>query len=376
MKRRKFVLGLGATTTGGSALLGTGAFTSVNAERDIAVDVADDSDAFLRLGQCAGGSNGAYVTEDGGLFGIDLSGDNGNNPPAGEGVNTRARSTFDNVFEICNQGTQEVCVDLAVDVPVIPNGADVPDRYDFEDGDLAVVFYRSGDPSDPVDVDDLNSDRTGAFPLGVGECQCFGIEVRAFGFGSGDDLFDGAQLEIVADAEADCSNDPPANPPDEPGGGDLVETYADSVVKSSQGDTFGGGSVGSGRSDADNAVGPPDDDFFSLGFDGSLVVSFDTGDELVKRSYASDVLDIETTNNPDNYPEERALVEVAGPGTNGQYVEVGVATNKASGGENNFELPAEPITKVRLTDQTDESLNWSSSADGFDVKAVGGYTRT
>lgn len=375
MKRRKFVLGLGATATGGSALLGTGAFTSVNAERDIAVDVADDSDAFLRLGQCASGSNGAYVTEDGGLFGIDLSGDNSNDPPAGEGVNADARSTFDNVFEICNQGTQEVCVDLSVDVPVIPNGADVPDRYDFDDGDLSVVFYRGGDPDDPVDVDDLNSDRTGAFPLGVGECQCFGIEVRAFGFDSGDDLFEGAQLNIVADADADCSNNPPANPPDEPGD-DLVETYADNVVESDQGLTFGDDSVDAARSDSQSALGSPDGDFFSLGFDGSLVVEFDQQDELVKRSYASDVLDIETTNNPDDYPEEKALVEVAGPGTNGQYVEVGVATNKASGGENNFELPTEPITKVRLTDQTDETLNWSSSADGFDVKAVGGYTRT
>jgi len=387
MKRRNFVLGVGATATGGSALLGTGAFTSVEAERDVAVDVAGDDEAFLRLGPCTDTNddprpNGDYVVQENGLFGISLSDDNSD--VSGDGVNSEALSRFHNVFEVCNQGTQSVCVDFAVDVPVIPNGADVPDRYDFEDGDLAVVFYRGDDPDDPINVDDLDPDRSGGFPLEVGECQCVGLEVRAFGFDTGEDLFEGAQLEIFADADADCSGSPPSNPPDEPGG-DLEITYADSVVRSDQGVKKGGDSIDdSQRDDPKNATGN-NNEFFSLGFKpddsggfeedgGQLVVMFDSDDELVQRGFDTDILDIETTNGRSGYPEEKALVEVAGPGTNGDFVELGTATNKASDGENTFELPAEPINKVRLTDRTDPSIHGSGS-DGFDVRAVGGYTR-
>jgi len=48
MQRRKLLLGLG-TTAGGAGAVGSGAFTSVNAQRDVAVRVADDSDALLSL---------------------------------------------------------------------------------------------------------------------------------------------------------------------------------------------------------------------------------------------------------------------------------------------------------------------------------------
>jgi hypothetical protein len=387
MKRRNFVLGVGATATGGSALLGTGAFTSVEAERDVAVDVAGDDEAFLRLGPCTDADddprpNGDYVVQENGLFGISLSDDNSD--VSGDGVNSEALSRFHNVFEVCNQGTQSVCVDFAVDVPVIPNGADVPDRYDFEDGDLAVIFYRGDDPSDPINVDDLDPDRSGGFPLEVGECQCVGLEVRAFGFDTGEDLFEGAQLEIFADADADCSGSPPADPPER----DLELTYADNVVKSEsdQGETRGGSTIDQGRSEFSHATGDTED-FFSLGFKpdgnggfeedgGQLTVEFEEKNELVKRGFDTDVVGIETTNNRPEYPEEKALVEVAGPETNG-FVEVGTATSKASNGESTFELPGEPIRKVRLTDRTDPSkFDEYPNADGFDVKAIKGYTES
>lgn len=49
MKRRQFVLGLGAVTASGATLLGSGAFTSVSADRTISVETAQDSEAFLEL---------------------------------------------------------------------------------------------------------------------------------------------------------------------------------------------------------------------------------------------------------------------------------------------------------------------------------------
>ncbi|WP_229112569.1 LamG domain-containing protein [Halapricum desulfuricans] len=167
------------------------------------VDVVGDANAFLRLAPCKNSDNGDYVANaSNGAMAIDLA--DGDSGVAGSGVNPEAHSVFHNVFEICNQGTQPVCVDFAVDVPDIPSEADVPAQYDFGPDDPAVVFYRGSDRNTPVTVDQLDTGRPGAVALDVGECQCFGLEVRAFGFSSGRDLFENANLTIHADAGGDC----------------------------------------------------------------------------------------------------------------------------------------------------------------------------
>ena len=47
--RRKTVFGLATLTVGASLIAGAGAFTSVDADRDVTVEFADDSDAVLRM---------------------------------------------------------------------------------------------------------------------------------------------------------------------------------------------------------------------------------------------------------------------------------------------------------------------------------------
>lgn len=102
MQRRKFILGLGATTAGGASLIGSGAFTSVEANRNVSVEVADDSDAFLALI-----STSEYATDEDGTFSLDLS-------PAdptdagGKGVNANATTFIGDAFKIENQGTKTV----------------------------------------------------------------------------------------------------------------------------------------------------------------------------------------------------------------------------------------------------------------------------
>jgi len=200
-------MGTGATAAGGASLLGSGAFTSVAAEREISVAVADDTDAFLRLAPCPDSPNGGYVDNSNGQLSIDLSGENSNDDPSGSGVNTNALSRFDSVFEIANQGTQDVCVDFAVEVPRIPDGANVPEGYDFGPGDPAVVFYRGSDRGRYVINNRLDTDRDGAIklPIDNGSSECIGFEVRAFGFETGENLFGGVDLTIRADADAECT---------------------------------------------------------------------------------------------------------------------------------------------------------------------------
>ena len=112
MERRKFIIGAGALTAGSAAALGTGAFSSVTAERDVVVDVADDSDALLAIEETPNSSNTDYVTVDGdsGAFGIDVSSDNTQLDENPDGLNPDATTIIRSLVDITNQGTQPVLV--------------------------------------------------------------------------------------------------------------------------------------------------------------------------------------------------------------------------------------------------------------------------
>ncbi|WP_080510457.1 right-handed parallel beta-helix repeat-containing protein [Halorubrum coriense] len=106
MQRRKFVLGLGSLTAAGAAAVGSGAFTTAEATRDVSVEVADDSTGYLAIQQ-SGGPNSKFASQAGnGTIGLNFSG-SGN---SGGGVGTNSVYNFDNVFSITNQGTQAVYV--------------------------------------------------------------------------------------------------------------------------------------------------------------------------------------------------------------------------------------------------------------------------
>jgi hypothetical protein len=110
MKRRKLLSVVGTLTAGGTLATASGAFSNVQAQRDLAVKVAGDANAYLRIAP-TDGPNGAYATgtDDGTLL-LDLTGNNEN--VSGKGVNRNAITYFDEVFIIQNQGTQQI--DLTV----------------------------------------------------------------------------------------------------------------------------------------------------------------------------------------------------------------------------------------------------------------------
>jgi hypothetical protein len=104
--RRKFLIGVGSLAAGSAAAVGSGAFTSVQAERSVSVDVADDSDAYLAFDD-SNSTNGAYagVEDDGSVY-VDL----GDNSVDGSGLNTDALTQINDIFRVKNQGTQGVLV--------------------------------------------------------------------------------------------------------------------------------------------------------------------------------------------------------------------------------------------------------------------------
>jgi hypothetical protein len=109
MQRRKFIAGVGSLAAGAAAVTGTGAFTSVSANRDVTVNVASDSNALLGFKTDQSGPNSDYVLgNNSGTLSIDISGNNGNF--AGSGINDDATTIIRDMFDIVNQGTQPVFV--------------------------------------------------------------------------------------------------------------------------------------------------------------------------------------------------------------------------------------------------------------------------
>jgi len=108
--RRKFIAGLGALATGSAAAMGTGAFTSVSANRGITVDTADDSGAFLAIEADSTPNANEYVNTSGGTVSLDFSNTDDTDMGNGTGVNKNATTIFDDLLNITNQGTQTVIV--------------------------------------------------------------------------------------------------------------------------------------------------------------------------------------------------------------------------------------------------------------------------
>jgi len=86
--RRKFIAGLGALATGSAAAMGTGAFSSVRAERTISVETAGDVNAYLGLDA----SGESMLSRLAALLNSSLMGSNSGQD--GNGLNANADSVF------------------------------------------------------------------------------------------------------------------------------------------------------------------------------------------------------------------------------------------------------------------------------------------
>lgn len=184
MERRKFVVGIGSLAAGGAAAMGTGAFTSVTASRNVDVAVANDSAAYLGLSG-TGGANQDYVTDDGssGTLSIDLDSSQ-SVAGGGDGVNPNALTEIDFVFEISNQGTQPV------DVSLSKSGAN---------SDL-IEFYATDDTSASDPYSNGTQLGANAVSLDAGESAVVSLQIdtRGSGLGDGDEIIDSVTITASA----------------------------------------------------------------------------------------------------------------------------------------------------------------------------------
>ena len=201
MERRKFLLGVGGSAIGGGALLGSGAFTRIQSQRRVKIEVARDPDAYLGLDACPGSPNASYTNiDDSGHLEIDMSPENPTEV-GGQGVNSDSFTYFDDVFQICNQGKQKVGIWIDdEDWPMVDDDNLDGDYSDY-DGMPRVDFYIDGNEDDSI----VGAEN--AFPLGVGQCVCIGLRTLTKGLKEEDQLLSDIGDEIVINADADNRGD-------------------------------------------------------------------------------------------------------------------------------------------------------------------------
>ncbi|MBX0295308.1 hypothetical protein [Haloarcula nitratireducens] len=146
MQRRKFLIGMGSLAAGSAAAMGTGAFSSVSANRGVSVEVADDSNAYLGISSI---SEYADTTNDNSAtleLNLDESVSGG-----GSGINSDATTQIREVFQITNQGTK--AVGISIDSEALNNALDTGSgsQLHFFVGDPGGKSLDVYDPNDLVD---------------------------------------------------------------------------------------------------------------------------------------------------------------------------------------------------------------------------------
>lgn len=183
MNRRTLLATLGAAAGSAAFGVGTGAFTSTQADRTATVQVADDATGYVGLSPSTG-PNDQFAQQQGGELLLEFD-DSGNN---GLGVGQSSEYKFEDVFTVENQGTQDVFVSLA---PI--TGIPIDSGADGEDVDVRFFIPSSNGPR-PIENNGGSAVGDGPSPpsqgnvlkIGTGNDQGIGIFMTTFSYNSVD----------------------------------------------------------------------------------------------------------------------------------------------------------------------------------------------
>lgn len=177
MRRRRAIIGLGAVVAGAGAAIGSGAFTAVEAERTVSIDVVEDSAALvgIEVNDRYGGETEEGVAE------FDLQ----ENVFEDTGFNPDAKTILYAGLSITNNSgasgdTLSVEFSYDSDDVTVPDGQAVPDEnldgqfylraFDSDDppsGELFEGLTFDGDASDVADPSAIPTGETAIFDLVV-----------------------------------------------------------------------------------------------------------------------------------------------------------------------------------------------------------------
>jgi hypothetical protein len=188
MDRRKFLIGAGSLAAGSAAAMGTGAFTSVEADRSLEVKVSDDATALLSIDDIDGSGNSPYVDTTGDGVSIDIS-----TVAGGEGLNNNATTKIRDLLKVSNFGTQPVYVW----VDGMPDGYSVKFGVQWQPGEGSSFQNPGTGPGENqgalslnsnLNPNDIDDDQTGAATAPPGKASDTGQEESAPLLNAGDHI--------------------------------------------------------------------------------------------------------------------------------------------------------------------------------------------
>lgn len=184
------MVGLGGLVAGGGALIGTGAFTTVEAERTVNISTAGDGSAFLGLEPARAGGNFVDNSTDN-TIAINLDGTDSNNGNA-SGLNENARTRFERLVDITNNGTQDITT-IEFEIAETALGDDAS-----KDHEEAFKIATGEDTLNPTNDSPVNLFKSSdvSDPLTPGDVVTFGVEI---------DLLDSDISAIDSNAEFDLT---------------------------------------------------------------------------------------------------------------------------------------------------------------------------
>jgi len=149
LNRRNTLIGLGTIVAGGGAALGTGAFSQVEANRTVNVNVAGDATALLGLNPT---ENSEFVFLDDDQLRIDL-----------ENLNLNAKTDLGHAFTIINNAEDNGEDPIEIEVWAEVAGDDVSDedaaniiQFTSENGDGSNIVNTTGTNANTVTLSDSN----------------------------------------------------------------------------------------------------------------------------------------------------------------------------------------------------------------------------
>jgi hypothetical protein len=180
MKRRNILVTIGSIAAGGATFVGTGAVSSMEAERNVTARVVGDKSAYVAIKE--GADHGFAAENTDGEFRVGFN----NDPDGGDGLNPDSVNTFDDVFRIRNTGPEDL-------------------RVSIEDSNDRLGFYFGEEPNDGV----FGDDSTGNVVIDSGQEAVVGVWVDLRNVTGTGGVFGGSGEDFTIyarDADPDESN--------------------------------------------------------------------------------------------------------------------------------------------------------------------------
>jgi len=203
--RRTVLIGMGGLVAAGGAALGTGAFTTVEAQRTVNIETAADSNALLQLQPAdrdddEDGVQNEFVEETDGEIVFNLDGYDNDDDVNATGLNKNARTSFRKLVTVTNQGNQDINT-LNLQFTTVPSDVTANDTFTFLiEGDSLVR-------EDHSDATDMLQDTDGVpATLTPGESITFGLEIDLIEGGNSNDLPEEGTYTLTIEAQTANSN--------------------------------------------------------------------------------------------------------------------------------------------------------------------------